>query len=160
PENFKTINEFPFFTFFHADLHPHLLAFPFFVAVFVLAHRWIEKGDEDGFREWPALLLLALVAGTARAANFWNLPAMGILLLVAGILRTTKDSAVPTRWQALTGGLWGLGVFAASILLFGPYTGSFALAQRGLGRATMFSEILEFLGVWGILFAVALVGLW
>src|SRR6266545_6074633 len=28
----KTINEFPFFTFFHADLHPHLLAFPFFIS--------------------------------------------------------------------------------------------------------------------------------
>src|SRR5262249_27102172 len=47
-----------------------------------------------------------------------------------------------------------------SILLFGPYTGSFSLAQRGLGRTTMFSGILEFLGVWGILLAVVLVGLW
>ena len=38
-------------------------------------------------------------------------------------------------------------------MLFYPYTSSFPLAQRGLGRATMFSDILEFLGVWGILFA-------
>ncbi|HEU5249163.1 MAG TPA: DUF2298 domain-containing protein, partial [Thermoanaerobaculia bacterium] len=42
-----TINEFPFFTFFHADLHPHLLAFPFFVAAFPLADRWIETGPGE-----------------------------------------------------------------------------------------------------------------
>ena len=39
-----TINEFPFFTFFHADLHPHLLAFPFFLASFAVADRGIEMG--------------------------------------------------------------------------------------------------------------------
>src|SRR5262245_30522756 len=52
PENFKTINEFPFFTFFHADLHPHLLAFPFFIAAFVVAHRWIQAGDEVSRGRW------------------------------------------------------------------------------------------------------------
>jgi uncharacterized membrane protein len=85
---------------------------------------------------------------------------MGILLVVAGILRPTKGAGIPTRRQAFSGGLWGLAAFGASILLFGPYTSSFFLAQRGLGRATMFSEILEFFGVWGILLVVALVGLW
>ena len=43
--NGDTINEFPFFTFFHADLHPHLLAFPYYVAVFVFAHRLFEGRD-------------------------------------------------------------------------------------------------------------------
>jgi YYY domain-containing protein len=42
-----TINEFPFFTFFHADLHPHLLASPFFLAAFALADRWIEMGTGE-----------------------------------------------------------------------------------------------------------------
>ncbi len=46
PEQFKTINEFPFFTFFHADLHPHLLAFPYFIAAFAVAHRWMEAGAD------------------------------------------------------------------------------------------------------------------
>src|SRR5436190_20115253 len=38
----NTINEFPFFTFFHADLHPHLLAFPYSIAVFAAAHRFLQ----------------------------------------------------------------------------------------------------------------------
>src|SRR5262249_20019110 len=36
-----TINEFPFFTFFQADLHPHLLAFPYFIAAFAVGHRFL-----------------------------------------------------------------------------------------------------------------------
>jgi len=48
-----TINEFPFFTFFHADLHPHLLAFPFFLATFAVADRWIEAGVDASPGEGP-----------------------------------------------------------------------------------------------------------
>lgn len=160
PENFKTINEFPFFTFFHADLHPHLLAYPFFIAAFVLGHRWVEAGDAKGLRGWPGMLLLALVAGTARAANFWNLPAMAILLVVGGIFWTTRGARIPGRRGALVGGFLGIGIFVASLALFYPYTSSFYLAERGLGRATMASGLLEFLGVWAILFAVCGLGLW
>jgi YYY domain-containing protein len=160
PENFKTINEFPFFTFFHADLHPHLLAFPFFIAAFAVAHRWAEGGNARGLRGWPGMLLVALVAGTARAANFWNLPALGILLLASGILRSTRGARLPGLRAALWGGLVGFGVFAVSLVLFFPYTSSFQLAERGLGRATMVSGLLEFFGVWGILFAVCALGLW
>jgi len=160
PENFKTINEFPFFTFFHADLHPHLLAFPFFIAAFVVAHRWVEAGNETGARRWPSMLLVAFVAGTARSANFWNLPAMAILLVACGVLRPTRGARLPGAGQAMLGGLAGAGVWFLSLLLFLPYTLSFQLESNGLGRATMFSSLIEFAGVWGILFAVCAVGLW
>jgi YYY domain-containing protein len=160
PESFKTINEFPFFTFFHADLHPHLLAFPFFIAAFAVAHRWVEDGAHRAFRAWPGMLLVALVAGTARSANFWNLPALAILLVVGGAFGATRGARLPSARQALAGAGLGFVVFGVSLAMFYPYTASFALAERGLGRATMFSEIPEFLGVWGILLATALLGLW
>jgi YYY domain-containing protein len=160
PENFKTINEFPFFTFFHADLHPHLLAFPFFIAAFVIAHRWVEAGNEKGSSAWPSMLLVALVAGTARSANFWNLPAMAILLVVSGAFRPTRGQRLPRIGPGILGGLTGAAVLVASWLLFYPYTSSFQLQSNGLGRATMFSGLIEFAGVWGILFAVCAVGLW
>jgi YYY domain-containing protein len=160
PEQFKTINEFPFFTFFHADLHPHLLAFPYFIAAFAVAHRWMESGGGSGARRWLWVLLVALTAGTARAASLWNMPAMAILLSVCGALRVTRGQRLPRFPAALGGGLAGLGVFALSRLLFYPYTASFQLENKGLGRTTMFSGAIEFLGVWGILFAVCAVGLW
>ena len=160
PENLKTINEFPFFTFFHADLHPHLLAFPFFIAAFVVAHRWVEAGNENGSRAWPSMLLVAFVAGTARAANFWNLPAMAILLVACGVFRPTRGARLPGAGPAILGGLTGAAVLLASWVLFYPYTSSFVLESNGLGRATMFSGLIEFAGVWGILFAVCALGLW
>ncbi len=154
PDNLKTINEFPFFTFFHADLHPHLLAFPFFIAAFVVAHRWVEIGSGKGLRAWPSMLLVALVAGTARAANFWNLPAMAILLVGCGVFLTTRGERVPGPAGAVIGGLAGVAALFASWILFYPYTSSFQLTNNGLGRTTMFSGLIEFAGVWGILFAV------
>ncbi len=160
PEQYKTINEFPFFTFFHADLHPHLLAFPFFVAAFAVAHRWMESSGEKGARRWLAVLLVALTAGTARAASLWNMPALAILLLSCGLLLSTGGARLPGLRSGLRGILAGAGVLAASLALFYPYTASFQLENKGMGRATMFSGAFEFLGVWGILFAVCAVGLW
>ncbi len=160
PEQFKTINEFPFFTFFHADLHPHLLAFPFFIAAFAVAHRWMETGAEKGPRRWLGVLLVALTAGTARAASLWNMPALAILLVVCGLLLATGGARLPDLRGAVRGAFTGFAVFAASLVLFYPYTASFELENKGVGRTTMFSGVFEFLGVWGILFAIGFLGLW
>ncbi|HEV8117927.1 MAG TPA: DUF2298 domain-containing protein [Thermoanaerobaculia bacterium] len=171
----KTINEFPFFTFFHADLHPHLLAFPFSIAVFAAAHRYIEipaPASEEPEKKlaWPAAaarllsnwwpaFLVALLAGTARAANNWLLPAMAILLVVTGILRTTRGRRLPAPGDALWGALVGAGLVLLSLVLWYPYSRSYALQTQGLGRATQRSDLIEFLGVWGLLLAAGYAGL-
>src|SRR6266511_2977233 len=164
----KTINEFPFFTFFHADLHPHLLAFPFFIAAFAAAHRYMQIPPEplptpwkyaDVLRKVGPLLLLALLAGTARSANNWNLPAMGLLLVLTGVFRVTQGRRFPTLGNDLWGALVGAGIFLLSLVLWLPYSRSYALQTQGLGRTTMKSGLLEFLGVWGILLAAGYAGL-
>ena len=173
----KTINEFPFFTFFHADLHPHLLAFPFSIAVFAAAHRYIQIPAEpadpeapkktlsfaakaaDLLRRWWPPLLVVLLAGTARAANNWLLPAMAILLVMTGVLRTTQARRLPPVGDALWGGLVGAGLLLASLVLWYPYSRSYALQTQGLARATQRSDFLEFLGVWGLLLAAGYAGL-
>jgi YYY domain-containing protein len=157
-----TINEFPFFTFFHSDLHPHLLAFPFFIAAFVVAHRVMEippaplpspwKAADLLRKVWP-MFLLALFAGTARAANNWNLPALAILLVFTGVFRTTQGRRLPAAGDALRGALVGAGLLLLSLLLWLPYSRSYALLTQGLAMTTMKSDLLEFLGVWGILLA-------
>jgi uncharacterized membrane protein len=85
---------------------------------------------------------------------------MAILLVVAGAFRTTGGVRLPSLSGAIVGGLEGGGVFVGALVLFLPYTLSFQLKQNGLGRATMFSGVLEFLGVWALLFVVLLLGLW
>ncbi len=158
----KTINEFPFFTFFHADLHPHLLAFPFYIAAFAAAHRYIEippapppspwKMADVLRRFWPPFLL-ALLAGTARAGNNWNLPATALLLVFAGVFRVTQGRRLPAAWDALWGAMVGAGILLLSLVLWLPYSRSYTLVAQGLGLTTMKSDLLEFLGVWGILLA-------
>ncbi len=160
-----TINEFPFFTFFHADLHPHLLAFPFFIAAFAMADRWIQAGvpgtsSPPGFlRRAAPFLLVALVGAAAIAANPWNGPAMAILLLFAGVARASRGEGLPAAGAALLGALTGGLTVVASLLLVLPYLRSFHLPGSGIGRTHAVSGILELLGVWGILFAVAAAGL-
>lgn len=158
----KTINEFPFFTFFHADLHPHLLAFPFFIAAFAVAHRYMQippaplltplKAADVLRKFWPSLLL-ALLAGTARAGNNWNLPALGLLLVLTGVFRVTQGRRLPAPGDALWGAVTGAGILLLSLALWFPYAKSYALQTQGLGWTTMKSDLLEFLGVWGILLA-------
>ncbi len=164
----NTINEFPFFTFFHADLHPHLLAFPFFIAAFVIAHRYLLMAPEplptpwkpaDLLRKlWPPLLL-ALLAGTSRSANNWNLPAMALLLVFTGAFRQTGGRRIPALGDALWGAIVGAGLLLLSLVLFIPYSRSYSLQVQGLGLTTMKSDLLEFLGVWGILLAAGYAGL-
>jgi YYY domain-containing protein len=158
----KTINEFPFFTFFHADLHPHLLAFPFYIAAFAVAHRFMQMPPAplpspwkiaDVLRRcWPPLLL-ALFAGAARAANNWNLPAMALLLVFTGVFRVTQGRQLPAAGEAPWGAFVGAGILLLSLVLWLPYSRSYALVTQGLAVTTMKSDLLEFLGVWGILLA-------
>jgi YYY domain-containing protein len=165
-----TINEFPFFTFFQADLHPHLLAFPFFIAAFAVAHRFIERGPWRAPGEtWTKGTLLGAIggallvtgaAGTAYAANNWNLPAMGILLVFAGIFQPGKGERLPTIQEAFRGALLGVALLVATRLLWKPYWLSYRLPEAQVLRATQASALLEFLGVWGLLFAAAIAGLW
>jgi YYY domain-containing protein len=157
-----TINEFPFFTFFHADLHPHLLAFPFFIAAFAFADRWIEAGaskERPRLEKAVSFLLVSLVAATAIAANLWNAPAIAILLVYAGVARTTGGERIPGPGPAVIGGLTGFGAFVLALAMTYPYRSSYRLPYNGVGKAHAASGFFEFLGVWGILFAVAAAGL-
>jgi YYY domain-containing protein len=160
-----TINEFPFFTFFHADLHPHLVAFPFFLAAFAVADRWIEAGTSESTDRKPFLarvapsVLVALVAAAAIAANPWNTPAIASLLVFAGVARTTRGEGLPSAGAAFRGALTGACAVVAALLPVLPYLRSFHLPDSGLGKTHAVSGIPEFLGVWGILFAVAAAGL-
>ena len=162
----NTINEFPFFTFFHADLHPHLLGFPYFLAAFALAHGFVVRASPspDGgpggvgsfLRRWVApILLLVLAAGTAMATNKWNTPAMGFLLLLTGVLRQTEGARLPAARDLLRGAFLGAFLFLLALMIWLPYSLSYGLPNNGLGRTQETSGFFEFLGVWGAFLLVA-----
>lgn len=170
----KTIDEFPFFTFFHADLHPHLLAFPYYLAAFAVATRVLELPSRppgqspatwrERLAKWWPPILLAFVAGTARAANNWTLPALAILILAVSILRVGRPARIPKPidgvWGVIRGGL----VLLLSLVLWWPYSTSYSLARAKdgtslLAATTMNSDLGEFLLFWVLLLVPLAVGL-
>ncbi len=169
--NGKTIDEFPFFTFFQADLHPHLLAYPFFLAALAMGHRVLElpslrPGSPSGTwaerlaRWWP-VILLAFLAGTAQAANNWILPALALLIVAVSVLRVGESARFPPLPDAVWGVLRGIGVVLLSLLPWYAYTRSYALLRPKngsiLAAVTIRSALPEFLLFWGLLLAVLLV---
>ena len=125
PEQFKTINEFPFFTFFHADLHPA----PARVSVL---HRRLRRGASLDRGRPAAGRLRPRAAGPSswlssparrgprtsgtcrRSRSSWS---------SCGALRPTRGERLPELPAALGGALTGAVVVAAvSLVLFYPYT--------------------------------------
>lgn len=82
-EPFFTINEFPFWSFLFADLHPHLIALP--IALLVIALIALVAGvGRKGTRVTPfAFLLLALALGTLAVTNSWDFPTYALLMGIA-----------------------------------------------------------------------------
>jgi YYY domain-containing protein len=162
------IDEFPFFTFFQADMHPHLLAFPFFLAAFAVGSRVMELSPraDPGRTTWPARLerwwpaiLLAFLAGTARAANNWLLPACAILLVVVCIFRRAGGARLPGLRDAVLGAVSGAVLTVFSLVLWLPYSASYSLPTQGLGRVTLKTGFGDFVLFWGFLLVAALIGL-
>ena len=81
-----SINEFPFWSLFFADLHPHLIAIPFvllnlaigielFLSPVFLGLVWVKKN-------WGKLIIFGICLGSLIFLNSWDLPTYALLLVV------------------------------------------------------------------------------
>lgn len=118
-----TINEFPFFTFLYADLHPHLLALPLTLgALAATVAAVVAPLNSRGLR--PRLVrvgLMGLIIGALWPTNTWDFPTyFGLAVLGIGLAeyrrlgRLDRDWTLATGWQAA-------GILVLSRLLFGPF---------------------------------------
>jgi YYY domain-containing protein len=89
-----TITEWPLFTLWLGDLHPHAVALPLLLSFAALAGR---------FASGPGLLLDAALLAALLSANPWDLPA-ALLLIAAGTLATRELKPAFLR------GVWTLAV--------------------------------------------------
>lgn len=117
-----TITEFPFFSFFLGDLHPHVMGLPvLYLATAVALQGW------HGGLAWPQVVLAGLVVGGAGFTNAWDLPlAAGLMTAgaIGGILRGDRAASGP---RVLPPTLKALLVLVLAGLLYAP----FWLAFRG-----------------------------
>ncbi|MCD4749362.1 MAG: DUF2298 domain-containing protein, partial [Thermoanaerobaculales bacterium] len=138
-----TITEFPLFTFWLGDLHPHLLSLPLSLAAIALA---AAAGREK--LKFPLAVLSSILFGLTWAANPWALPPTFLaiaLMLVAGDGRWRwPDREGWPRWvTALAVGAGGWLIAAPFHLAFDPPSRS----VRTVFAWTRPTDLLLFAGV-------------
>ena len=70
-----TINEFPYFSFIHGDLHSHMLAIPFYLLVLTfLLNIYFRKNTNRIFENTLAFLIFSVSLGFLFPTNSWDFP--------------------------------------------------------------------------------------
>jgi YYY domain-containing protein len=135
----EVIDEFPFFSFLHADLHPHVLGIPFLLLVIAVALNIFLGGWRGawGFHglglkiNFAGFILSALVLGGIAFLNIWDILLAAALIVFAYGLMCAR----------LEGWSWGqlldmitlaipLGISA--VLLYLPFFVGFSSQAGGL----------------------------
>jgi YYY domain-containing protein len=121
----EVITEFPFFSFYLGDMHPHVLALPFALLVIGLALATLVRPDLPGGlgsgRGRLELALSGLMLGSLYMLNSWDAPTYGFLYAAALALLLRRLSPAWT-WRSWLGygRQLGLALLAAAIL-FAPF---------------------------------------
>lgn len=125
-ERSYTITEFPFFSFFLGDMHPHVMALPTMLTVMSLALS-VALAPEPGVRAlgrgksgWALLAVAAVLVGSLYVTNSWDYPT-GLLLLGGAWLWRWRQQGSEGRfsWRRAAGELALLVVL--SLLFYAPF---------------------------------------
>ncbi|HJJ54469.1 MAG TPA: DUF2298 domain-containing protein [Methanocorpusculum sp.] len=166
-----TINEYPLFSFLWGDPHAHVLGcfnqLTFICLLLVLLTQWKELKT---YGKYLLAVLLAVSLGTMPVMNSWDVLVYAPLYIIAAIIvwvicRKENDHTGPC--------LLGIPAHELLPLILVPILSLLAYALflttmvsaggssiAGIGFVTTPSDLLEFLGVWGIfLLIVVLDGL-
>jgi len=168
----EVIDEFPFFSYLLADLHPHVLSMPFVLLAVALALNFHLGSNREGFQPLNYQLLLrsmnfwitALLLGALAFLNTWDFPIYVALYCAVYVLRGVQQAG----WQFQR--LWdflGLGLLLgiSGVLLYIPFYLGFASQAggilpsliyftRGANFWVMFAPLIAPILVW-LIFLVA-----
>lgn len=155
-----TINEFPFFTVVHGDLHPHFIVFP---VTILLLGLLLDPDRRRPFSEGTTLtenavrlLSIAFVYGAAFTISLWELPVGGMMIFL--LLQRDLPAWQPWSWPRIRIGLVSVGVLVVAYVLFLPFHLSFAAPDYGgVGFKVASTDLFEFLTVFGGLLLPGLV---
>jgi YYY domain-containing protein len=161
-----TINEFPFFTFIFADLHPHMIALPISLLLIALLYSFLAAPRTTKLAGivFPVarLAMLAGALGALAVTNSWDFPTYGLLtgltfLGVAWRAAGWRGRGVP--WRALfVNGMIAVGVGVASLLLYAPFFDHYYAFVGGIGLVPLSTATTpqEYLTIYALFAAVLL----
>lgn len=135
----EIIDEFPFFSFLHADLHPHVLAIPFnllavAVALNLFLGGWRGEIDLLGLRlqiSKSGFFFAALTLGGLAFLNTWDILVAAVLIVAAYVLvRVRQDGWL---WERLED-VFALGIplGLCALVLFLPFYFGFSSQASGV----------------------------
>ncbi|MSP11566.1 MAG: phospholipid carrier-dependent glycosyltransferase [Chloroflexi bacterium] len=182
----STINEFPFFSFLFADLHPHMMNIPVTLSLLVLALNLILDGRRvDRLRQnssenqwWPesglgffagnltvilspffilGFFVMAVILGTIAVTNTWDLPAYaGVVVLSVAIQMVL---IFRQRRFNLLSLLLVLPIPALALVLFLPFFRNYQALDVGLGVIHTKDALSDYVIIWGVYLFLVLSGL-
>ena len=154
-----TINEFPYFSFIHGDLHPQMISIAFQLLMIGLLLGLMRSGKAYNI---PLLATITLVLGFMFPLNSWEYPTYSIFFIMALIawrIRVTAENACGIKERILCLSISellrtiGVGVIVGilSIALYLPYylasTESHSIKLVTFGHTQLFF----YLGVYAIM---------
>lgn len=119
------ITEFPFFSFWLGDMHPHVMALPYGLLAMALTLATLARPGLPTFatdrRSWAELALTGLILGSLYVINSWDLPTYWLLyagaLFLLAIRQAEHPDAVP--WGKL---VWQMVLVTLALyILFLPF---------------------------------------
>ncbi|MCL4560457.1 MAG: DUF2298 domain-containing protein [Chloroflexi bacterium] len=148
----EIIDEFPFFSYLLADLHPHVLAIPFAMVMMGLALNVYLRGFGDGFQVWGLripfgksfFLLSAVALGGMAFLNTWDFPIY--VGLVAGAYTLQRLRSEGWGWERL-GDFLGLALLlgvSGAVLYLPFYIGFSSQAGGPLPSVLYFTRGTQF----------------
>ena len=162
--NFReVIDEFPAFTFYLADLHPHVLSIPFLLLTIALAlnlylggAKWliVSRTWRELIKDWH-FWSTTLILGAMLFMNTWDFPASFGLTILVFILLFFKEHK--WGWNALKEIVWKIALLALGCMLVyipfflgfdsqaGGILPSLIYTTRGAQFTVMFFPFLLFL---------------
>ncbi|HVZ80967.1 MAG TPA: DUF2298 domain-containing protein [bacterium] len=166
PPSDKLINEFPSFSFFLSDLHPHVMAIPFVLLAIAAAYNLL-KAPLAGFaifggqRVWQVgqWALIALIFGSLSFFNSWDFPTFMFLLGVCLFLQ--EWWANEKKWDVFFKAVVVLGVpiVIASFAFYAPFFLKFQSQARGLGIVKDRTDLYHLIVIFGAFFTILIPGL-
>lgn len=145
----NTITEFPFFSLYHGDLHPHVSALPINVTLVALACGAAWEADARGAPLARTVLrplrlaTLAIVFAALVLTNPWDVPLMSTFVAVLVFAGSPRR---PVAAAAVV-----LGLLATAMGLALPFLFGFVPSSRGVGLVHERTALADFLTVFGVL---------
>jgi uncharacterized membrane protein len=156
----NSINEFPYWSFLFADLHPHLIGIPLSL-VFLALMLALVADYQVGWRRWRWHGLglgaaAAFLLGTLASVNLWELPTyfgLGVLALLVAEFRARGG----IRWPRVL--VVAVLYVVGALLFYWPFFATYVnVGASGIGLVRAGDGLGAWLLVWG--FPAFVIGSW